>query len=186
METCFRISRSVKAVRLSCARAHGYVLPLVLCNIPHVTANDLSPSTVGGVWVALCPAGPVPLSPAPAFQCHEAAVSIYCSMRRRSLSHWALVSVLSLLACCLIYSLTGRARRGTAELGRGPETPNGICFWSSSRALSVVCQERALLCGSLGPFNPKPLGKFPFPRRGSRGSEGSRGLFTVPRLDVQS
>ncbi|XP_003917294.2 putative sodium-coupled neutral amino acid transporter 8 isoform X1 [Papio anubis] len=41
------------------------------------------------------------------FQCHEAAVSIYCSMHKRSLSHWALVSVLSLLACCLIYSLTG-------------------------------------------------------------------------------
>ncbi|KAM7059137.1 solute carrier family 38 member 8 isoform 2-T3 [Molossus nigricans] len=41
------------------------------------------------------------------FQCHEAAVSVYCSMRRQSLSHWALVSVLSLLACCLVYSLTG-------------------------------------------------------------------------------
>ncbi|XP_006739853.1 putative sodium-coupled neutral amino acid transporter 8 isoform X3 [Leptonychotes weddellii] len=41
------------------------------------------------------------------FQCHEAAVSIYCSMHNQSLSHWALVSVLSLLACCLIYSLTG-------------------------------------------------------------------------------
>nr|XP_048293331.1 putative sodium-coupled neutral amino acid transporter 8 [Myodes glareolus] len=41
------------------------------------------------------------------FQCHEAAVSIYCSMRNQSLSHWALVSGLSLLACCLVYSLTG-------------------------------------------------------------------------------
>ncbi|XP_036896200.1 putative sodium-coupled neutral amino acid transporter 8 isoform X2 [Sturnira hondurensis] len=41
------------------------------------------------------------------FQCHEAAVSIYCSMGSQSLSHWALVSVLSLLACCLVYSLTG-------------------------------------------------------------------------------
>ncbi|XP_020949394.1 putative sodium-coupled neutral amino acid transporter 8 isoform X1 [Sus scrofa] len=41
------------------------------------------------------------------FQCHEAAVSIYCSMRNQSLWHWALVSVLSLLACCLVYSLTG-------------------------------------------------------------------------------
>ncbi|XP_058135632.1 solute carrier family 38 member 8 [Dasypus novemcinctus] len=41
------------------------------------------------------------------FQCHEAAVSVYCSMRSRALSHWALVSVLSLLACCLVYSLTG-------------------------------------------------------------------------------
>ncbi|XP_055991611.1 putative sodium-coupled neutral amino acid transporter 8 [Sorex fumeus] len=41
------------------------------------------------------------------FQCHEAAVSVYSSMRRRDLRHWALVSGLSLLACCLIYSLTG-------------------------------------------------------------------------------
>ncbi|KAI4534089.1 hypothetical protein MG293_014949 [Ovis ammon polii] len=40
-------------------------------------------------------------------RCHEAAVSIYCSMRHQSLGHWALVSVLSLLACCLVYSLTG-------------------------------------------------------------------------------
>ncbi|KAM4833499.1 solute carrier family 38 member 8 isoform 2-T2 [Thomomys bottae] len=41
------------------------------------------------------------------FQCHEAAVSIYCSMRPQSLSRWVLVCVLSLLACCLIYLLTG-------------------------------------------------------------------------------
>ncbi|XP_012503656.1 PREDICTED: putative sodium-coupled neutral amino acid transporter 8 [Propithecus coquereli] len=41
------------------------------------------------------------------FQCHEAAVSVYCSTRPRSLSRWALVSALSLLACCLVYSLTG-------------------------------------------------------------------------------
>ncbi|XP_057349022.1 putative sodium-coupled neutral amino acid transporter 8 isoform X4 [Manis pentadactyla] len=41
------------------------------------------------------------------FQCHEAAISVYCSMRHQSLTHWALVSVLSLLACCLVYSLTG-------------------------------------------------------------------------------
>uniref|UniRef100_A0A452QLC9 Solute carrier family 38 member 8 n=1 Tax=Ursus americanus TaxID=9643 RepID=A0A452QLC9_URSAM len=41
------------------------------------------------------------------FQCHEAAVSIYRSLRNQSLSHWALISVLALLACCLIYSLTG-------------------------------------------------------------------------------
>ncbi|XP_015863909.2 solute carrier family 38 member 8 isoform X1 [Peromyscus maniculatus bairdii] len=41
------------------------------------------------------------------FQCHEAAVSIYCSMRNQSISHWALVSMLSLLACCIVYSLTG-------------------------------------------------------------------------------
>ncbi|XP_044515346.1 putative sodium-coupled neutral amino acid transporter 8 [Gracilinanus agilis] len=39
--------------------------------------------------------------------CHEASVSIYCSMYNQNLSHWTLVSVASMLACCLIYSLTG-------------------------------------------------------------------------------
>ncbi|ELW62946.1 Putative sodium-coupled neutral amino acid transporter 8 [Tupaia chinensis] len=56
--------------------------------------------------VTLTPAGLSPQAPC-VFQCHEAAVSIHCSMRNRSLPHWTLVSVLSLLACCLIYSLTG-------------------------------------------------------------------------------
>lgn len=53
-----------------------------------------------------------PTVPASVFQCHEAAVSIYCSMRNQSLSHWALVSLLSLLACCLVYSLIGKALPG--------------------------------------------------------------------------
>ncbi|XP_037265427.1 putative sodium-coupled neutral amino acid transporter 8 isoform X2 [Falco biarmicus] len=41
------------------------------------------------------------------FQCHEACVAIYSSMRNRSFSHWVTVSVLSMLICLLIYSLTG-------------------------------------------------------------------------------
>ncbi|XP_004646629.1 putative sodium-coupled neutral amino acid transporter 8 [Octodon degus] len=55
------------------------------------------------------------------FQCHEAAVSIYCSLRPRSLSHWAVVSLLSLLACCLIYSLTAQY----SQLGEAAGTVNG-------------------------------------------------------------
>lgn len=50
--------------------------------------------------------------PARVFQCHEAAVAVYSSMSRRSLCHWALVSALSLLACCLVYSLTGAEKEG--------------------------------------------------------------------------
>lgn len=69
----------------------------------------------------LTPNWSVPLSPASAFQCHEAAVSIYCSMRNQSLWHWALVSVLSLLACCLVYSLTGEACPGHPRPGVEPE-----------------------------------------------------------------
>ncbi|CAM9446258.1 unnamed protein product [Bubo scandiacus] len=41
------------------------------------------------------------------FQCHEACVAIYSSMRNQSFSHWVAVSVLSMLVCLLIYSLTG-------------------------------------------------------------------------------
>lgn len=62
----------------------------------------------------------------PPLQCHEAAVSIYCSMRRQSLGHWALVSVLSLLACCLVYSLTGRARLGCPGPGGGAAGEIGV------------------------------------------------------------
>lgn len=42
-------------------------------------------------------------------QCHEACVAIYSSMRNQSFSHWVAVSVLSMLICLLIYSLTGNA-----------------------------------------------------------------------------
>ncbi|NWY01726.1 S38A1 protein, partial [Nothoprocta ornata] len=41
------------------------------------------------------------------FQCHEACVAIYSSMRNRNFSHWVAVSVLSMLICLLIYTLTG-------------------------------------------------------------------------------
>lgn len=53
---------------------------------------------------------------------------MYCSMREQSLSRWALVSVLSMLACCLIYSLTGEAVRGWGGGQRGwsPCVPSNI------------------------------------------------------------
>uniref|UniRef100_UPI00398F1025 putative sodium-coupled neutral amino acid transporter 8 n=1 Tax=Pristiophorus japonicus TaxID=55135 RepID=UPI00398F1025 len=41
------------------------------------------------------------------FQCHEASVAIYSSMQNRKLSHWILISVLSMVTCLLIYSITG-------------------------------------------------------------------------------
>uniref|UniRef100_A0A8C9MQC8 Solute carrier family 38 member 8 n=1 Tax=Serinus canaria TaxID=9135 RepID=A0A8C9MQC8_SERCA len=50
--------------------------------------------------------GPSTIPPL-ALQCHEACVAIYSSMRNQSFSHWVTVSVLSMLICLLIYSLTG-------------------------------------------------------------------------------
>ncbi|KYO25432.1 putative sodium-coupled neutral amino acid transporter 8 [Alligator mississippiensis] len=41
------------------------------------------------------------------FQCHEACVAIYSSMYNKKLSHWIVVSVLSMIICLLMYSLTG-------------------------------------------------------------------------------
>uniref|UniRef100_A0A8C3RH88 Solute carrier family 38 member 8 n=1 Tax=Cyanoderma ruficeps TaxID=181631 RepID=A0A8C3RH88_9PASS len=60
-----------------------------------------------GCWGwGLSPHGAPVLSPL-ALQCHEACVAIYSSMRNQSFSHWVTVSVLSMLICLLIYSLTG-------------------------------------------------------------------------------
>ncbi|KAJ8406629.1 hypothetical protein AAFF_G00302030 [Aldrovandia affinis] len=41
------------------------------------------------------------------FQCHEACIAIYSSMENKKLSHWVIISVVSMLFCLLIYSLTG-------------------------------------------------------------------------------
>ncbi|KAM4800728.1 solute carrier family 38 member 8 [Urocitellus parryii] len=71
---------------------------------PHGLVQEPRPSLSPPPWTSVFSVFPTICF---GFQCHEAAVSIYCSMRSQSLSHWALVSVLSLLSCCLIYSLTG-------------------------------------------------------------------------------
>ncbi|XP_022605721.1 putative sodium-coupled neutral amino acid transporter 8 [Seriola dumerili] len=41
------------------------------------------------------------------FQCHEASITIYSSMANQRLSHWVLISVVSMIFCLVIYSLTG-------------------------------------------------------------------------------
>ncbi|XP_061324955.1 solute carrier family 38 member 8 isoform X2 [Pezoporus flaviventris] len=48
-----------------------------------------------------------PAAPLLVLQCHEACVAIYSSMRNQSFLHWIAVSVVSMLICLLIYSLTG-------------------------------------------------------------------------------
>ncbi|XP_073081905.1 solute carrier family 38 member 8 isoform X3 [Manis javanica] len=74
-----------------------YLRPPGLISEPRSAPGPSSWTSVFSVFPTICFG----------FQCHEAAVSVYCSMRHQSLAHWALVSVLSLLACCLVYSLTG-------------------------------------------------------------------------------
>ncbi|KAM3869872.1 putative sodium-coupled neutral amino acid transporter 8a [Diretmus argenteus] len=41
------------------------------------------------------------------FQCHEASITIYSSMENQRLSHWVFISVVSMIFCLVIYSLTG-------------------------------------------------------------------------------
>ncbi|XP_077423212.1 putative sodium-coupled neutral amino acid transporter 8a isoform X1 [Vanacampus margaritifer] len=41
------------------------------------------------------------------FQCHEASIAIYSSMENQRLSHWAFISVVAMIICLIIYSLTG-------------------------------------------------------------------------------
>ncbi|XP_029379524.1 putative sodium-coupled neutral amino acid transporter 8a [Echeneis naucrates] len=41
------------------------------------------------------------------FQCHEASIAIYSSMANQRLSHWVFISVVSMIICLIIYSLTG-------------------------------------------------------------------------------
>ncbi|KAK6480115.1 putative sodium-coupled neutral amino acid transporter 8 [Huso huso] len=41
------------------------------------------------------------------FQCHEACIAIYSSMQNKRITHWVLISIISMLFCLLIYSLTG-------------------------------------------------------------------------------
>ncbi|XP_061825848.1 putative sodium-coupled neutral amino acid transporter 8a isoform X1 [Nerophis lumbriciformis] len=41
------------------------------------------------------------------FQCHEASIAIYSSMENQRLTHWAFISVVTMIICLIIYTLTG-------------------------------------------------------------------------------
>ncbi|KAM6946436.1 putative sodium-coupled neutral amino acid transporter 8a [Aplochiton taeniatus] len=41
------------------------------------------------------------------FQCHEAGIAIYSSLENQKLTHWVFISVVSMVTCLIIYSLTG-------------------------------------------------------------------------------
>lgn len=42
-------------------------------------------------------------------KCHEACIAIYSSMENQKLSHWVVISVVSMFFCLLIYTLTGES-----------------------------------------------------------------------------
>ncbi|CAG5954376.1 unnamed protein product [Menidia menidia] len=71
------------------------------------------------------------------FQCHEASIAIYSSMENQRLSHWALVSVLAMVICLLIYTLTGVY--GFLTFGR-ELAPDVLMSYSSRDVLMLVAR----------------------------------------------
>ncbi|KAK2918191.1 putative sodium-coupled neutral amino acid transporter 8a [Channa argus] len=61
-------------------------------------------STGNGSWASMFSVVPVICF---GFQCHEASIAIYSSMENQRLSHWVFISVVSMIFCLVIYSLTG-------------------------------------------------------------------------------
>ncbi|KAG8143902.1 hypothetical protein E2320_001046, partial [Naja naja] len=68
------------------------------------------------------------------FQCHEACVAIYCSLSDKRLSHWVVVSVLSMLFCLLIYSLTARLLFGISIITIYPI----VLFLGSEKCMRIL------------------------------------------------
>lgn len=63
-------------------------------------------------------------------------MAIYSSMRNQSFSHWVAVSVLSMLICLLIYSLTGNHSAAALHPLLAPGVP---CPQGSSILLGLLC-----------------------------------------------
>ncbi|XP_029290192.1 putative sodium-coupled neutral amino acid transporter 8a [Cottoperca gobio] len=75
-----------------------YTTPAVLVHItPLYTSGISSWSSMFSVIPTICFG----------FQCHEASIAIYSSMENQRLSHWVFISVVSMIFCLVIYSLTG-------------------------------------------------------------------------------
>ncbi|XP_038558013.1 putative sodium-coupled neutral amino acid transporter 8 [Micropterus salmoides] len=64
----------------------------------------ISPEHSQGSWASMFSVVPTICF---GFQCHEACIAIYSSMANQKLSHWVVISVLSMFFCLLVYTLTG-------------------------------------------------------------------------------
>uniref|UniRef100_H2LYH2 Solute carrier family 38 member 8b n=1 Tax=Oryzias latipes TaxID=8090 RepID=H2LYH2_ORYLA len=67
-------------------------------------AAIITPEHIQGSWASMFSVVPTICF---GFQCHEACIAIYSSMENQKLCHWVVISVLSMLFCLLIYTLTG-------------------------------------------------------------------------------
>ncbi|XP_030588075.1 putative sodium-coupled neutral amino acid transporter 8a [Archocentrus centrarchus] len=69
------------------------------------------------------------------FQCHEASIAIYSSLENQRLSHWVFISVVSMIFCFIIYSLTGVY--GYLSFGKDVR-PDILMSYASSDVLMLV------------------------------------------------
>ncbi|KAF1387200.1 hypothetical protein PFLUV_G00102880 [Perca fluviatilis] len=74
-----------------------HTTPSVLVHITPLTSGISSWASMFSVIPTICFG----------FQCHEASIAIYSSMENQRLSHWVFISVVSMIICLIIYSLTG-------------------------------------------------------------------------------
>ncbi|XP_078114187.1 putative sodium-coupled neutral amino acid transporter 8a [Sander vitreus] len=74
-----------------------HTMPSVLVHITPLTSGISSWASMFSVIPTICFG----------FQCHEASIAIYSSMENQRLSHWVFISVVSMIICLIIYSLTG-------------------------------------------------------------------------------
>ncbi|XP_063293886.1 solute carrier family 38 member 8 [Pelobates fuscus] len=101
-EIGFQKYTSILGTLAACYLTVVIIIKYYLMEHPIAHKREFSPSTsswasIFGVFPTICFG----------FQCHEACITIYCSMKNKSLSNWIMVSVFSMLICLLIYSLTG-------------------------------------------------------------------------------
>ncbi|MED6250152.1 hypothetical protein ATANTOWER_025539, partial [Ataeniobius toweri] len=69
--------------------------------------------------------------------CHEASIAIYCSMENQRLSHWAFISVVTMIICLIIYSLTGVY--GYLTFGKAVD-PDILMSYSSYDKLMLIAR----------------------------------------------
>ncbi|XP_005750700.1 putative sodium-coupled neutral amino acid transporter 8 [Pundamilia nyererei] len=71
------------------------------------------------------------------FQCHEASIAIYSSLENQRLSHWVFISVVSMIFCFVIYSLTGVY--GFLTFGKDAR-PDILMSYTSSDVLMLIAR----------------------------------------------
>ncbi|KAJ3596849.1 hypothetical protein NHX12_003249 [Muraenolepis orangiensis] len=105
---------------------HSMPLPLV----------HISPIYSGGItsWASMFSVIPTICF---GFQCHEASIAIFSSMENQRLSHWVFISVVSMVICLIIYTLTGVY--GYLSFGAGVK-PDILMSYTGDDMLMIIAR----------------------------------------------